>query len=414
MEIELFSPHIGQRRVIEGFADSVHKFCIVSCGRQYGKSLLGMNLMLYWLLKEPNAKGSWISPVYSQCKKVFDEMTTTCHELIDKQNRSDLTIDFVNGSSIKFLSTDNYNSIRGFSFHYMVIDEAAFSKEEAINEAVLPTLTALGKKCLIISTPRSKNWFYQWYLKGKESSDNYISYEGISEENPFTDKNFLHEQQKSLPPDIYRQEYLGEFTDSTADVFRNVSLACIRTQWSDGTGQKTFFGIDTGLSSDFSVLTVISETGQVLFIDRINNLPVQDIAARFSQVLKRYKPVGGYVETNGIGKSMYDLVREQTKVAREFITTNESKTQGVRKLILDMEEGVLELPSKELFPPLYNELNAYSYKITANGAITFNGVGTNDDTVMSLMLANEARSKIVSSAKSFYVGGGVQKKRQYI
>jgi hypothetical protein len=289
----------------------------------------------------------------------------------------------------------------------MVIDEAAFSKEEAINEAVLPTLTALGKKCLIISTPRSKNWFYQWYLKGKESSDNYISYEGISEENPFTDKNFLHEQQKSLPPDIYRQEYLGEFTDSTADVFRNVSLACIRTQWSDGTGQKTFFGIDTGLSSDFSVLTVISETGQVLFIDRINNLPVQDIAARFSQVLKRYKPVGGYVETNGIGKSMYDLLKEHIKVTRDFVTTNESKTQGIRKLILDMEEGVLELPSKELFPQLSNELNAYSYKINANGAITFGGVGMNDDCVISLMLANEARHKIVSSAKSFYVGGSV-------
>jgi hypothetical protein len=72
-----------------------------------------------------------------------------------------------------------------------------------------------------------------------------------------------------------------------------------------------------------------------------------------------------------------------------------------------MEEGVLELPSKELFPQLSNELNAYSYKINANGAITFGGVGMNDDCVISLMLANEARHKIVSSAKSFYVGGSV-------
>jgi hypothetical protein len=39
----------------------------------------------------------------------------------------------------------------------MVVDEAAYVKEEAINEAVFPTLSAIGKKCLIISTPKAKN-----------------------------------------------------------------------------------------------------------------------------------------------------------------------------------------------------------------------------------------------------------------
>lgn len=414
MQVTLFSPHPGQARVIQGFSTSSHKFCCVSTGRQFGKSLLGENLMMYWLLENAESKGCWIAPVYNQCRKVFDEISDVCIKLISSSNRSDLTLNFVNGSSLKFLSADNPDTIRGFSFNYLVIDEAAYIKEDAISKAILPTLTAIGKKCLIISTPKSKNWFYSWYLKGKEPNDIYVSFEGLSEDNPFVDKNFLYEQKKSLPPTIYRQEYLGEFTDSTADVFRNVSFSCIRNNWTDPTGQKAFFGIDTGLSSDFSVLTVISEVGQVLFIDRINNLPVQDIAARFSQVLRRYKPIGGYVETNGIGKSMYDLVKEQIRVTREFVTTNESKTQGIRKLILDMEEGVLELPGKDLFPYLYNELNAYSYKITANGAITFNGIGDKDDCVMSLMLANEARSKIVSSAKSFYVGGGVQTKRQYI
>ena len=106
--------------------------------------------MLYWLLQTPTQKGSWITPVYNQCKKIFQELTNAAHDIIINQNKADLTITFVNGSTLQFLSTDNYNTIRGFSFHYMVIDECAFIKEEAINEAVLPTLTALGRKCLMI------------------------------------------------------------------------------------------------------------------------------------------------------------------------------------------------------------------------------------------------------------------------
>src|SRR6056300_1179753 len=146
MNVTLFKPHPGQKAIISEFADSEHKFGVVATGRQFGKSLLAQNLMLYWLLSNQNMKGAWITPVYNQCKKIFNEITSAAHDIIAKQNKADLTIEFVNGSSIQFLSTDNYNTIRGFSFHYMVIDEAAFIKEEAINEAVLPTLTALGKK----------------------------------------------------------------------------------------------------------------------------------------------------------------------------------------------------------------------------------------------------------------------------
>ena len=50
MQITLFTPHKGQKAIIDNFADSEHKFGVVSTGRQFGKSLLGQNLMLYWLL----------------------------------------------------------------------------------------------------------------------------------------------------------------------------------------------------------------------------------------------------------------------------------------------------------------------------------------------------------------------------
>ena len=52
MDVTLFTPHSGQETIINGFADSSHKFGVVATGRQFGKSLLAQNLMLYWLLSK--------------------------------------------------------------------------------------------------------------------------------------------------------------------------------------------------------------------------------------------------------------------------------------------------------------------------------------------------------------------------
>ena len=159
MKVTLFKPHKGQRAIIDGFADSEHKFGVVATGRQFGKSLLAQNLMLYWLLQTPKQKGAWISPIYNQSKKVFQELSNAAHSIIAHSNKADLTMEFVNGSTLQFLSAERYDSIRGFSFSHMVVDEAAFIKEIAMQEAIYPTLSALGKKCLIISTPKSKTGF---------------------------------------------------------------------------------------------------------------------------------------------------------------------------------------------------------------------------------------------------------------
>ena len=408
MNIQLFKPHPGQRAIIDGFADSTHKFGVVATGRQFGKSLLAQNMMLYWLLKTSGQKGAWIAPVYNQCKKVFSEITNAAYEIITKQNKADLTIEFVNGSTLQFLSTDNYNTIRGFSFNYMVVDEAAFVKEEAINEAVFPTLSALGKKCLIISTPKSKNWFYSHYLKGIDAVGDFISFRGISTDNPHISQTFISEQQRSLPESIFRQEYLAEFTDAGNDVFSNLDNVCILNGWNEPrNGEKYFAGLDFGLTNDFSVCTIVSGTGRVAHIERINGSSYAEIAKSFITNLKRFRVTAGYAEINGPGLPIFELIKSEVRTIKEFYTSNESKNQGIRTLIYDIQEGVLELPHKNFFPHLYNELNAYSYKVNATGTISFNAPsGYHDDTVMSLMLANEARTKSIVKKSSLYVGQG--------
>ena len=98
MKITGFAPHTGQLEVIKGFVTTEHKYGVVVTGRQYGKSLLAINSLLYWVLNNNKTKGCWISPVYKQCKKVYSEIVETCKPIIEDSNKSDLIITFINGS----------------------------------------------------------------------------------------------------------------------------------------------------------------------------------------------------------------------------------------------------------------------------------------------------------------------------
>ena len=414
MQITLFTPHQGQKKVISDFSNSEHKFGTVVTSRQWGKSLLGQNLLLYWLLATPNQKGCWISPIYNQAKKVFQELSDASNSIIQQSNKAELTLKFVNGSTVQFLSSERPDSVRGFSFNYMVVDEAAYVNERGFETAILPTLTAIGKKCLIISTPKSKNWFYKYYLRGLDGSTEYISFKGQSTDNPFIDQSFIAQQRLSLPDDIYRQEYMAEFTDAGSEVFRNVDNACIVSQYINGDKvQRCFIGIDTGLSNDYSVLTVMNESGRILLIDRLRGENINTIASRFNNILSKFKIEGGYVEENGIGAAMRDLVIPKNRRIRGFTTTQDSKTTIVRTLISDLEAGIIELPTKELEPECYKELSLYTYKLSNNGKLSFTHQnGMHDDITDSIMLANKARNEIKTN--KMYIGRSpVQYKPQF-
>jgi len=408
MEITLFTPHIGQKEIIKGFSDSQHKFGVVVTSRQWGKSLLGQNLLLYWLLQKPNQKGCWISPIYNQAKKVFQELSNASHNIVQSSNKADLTIKFLNGSTLQFLSSERPDSVRGFSFHYMVVDEAAYVNERGFETAILPTLTALGKKCLIISTPKSKNWFYKYYLKGISDSTDYISFRGKSTDNPYIDQSFIAEQRLSLPDDIFKQEYLAEFTDASSEVFRGIDNVCVVPNYSNGDRvQRCFIGIDTGLSNDYSVLTIMNEAGRVMFMDRIKGENINTIANKFIGIMSRFNIHGGYIETNGIGRAMYDLIMPKQRKLKGFTTTQDSKTQIVRTLIEDIEATNVELPGKELEPECYKELSLYTYKLNTNGKLSFtHPAGIHDDIVDSIMLANKARNEIQTN--KIYIGRSPQ------
>jgi len=163
------------------------------------------------------------------------------------------------------------------------------------------------------------------------------------------------------------------------------------------------------LSNDFTVLTILDESGSTAKILRFTGTTIEAAASTIIDTLRRYKPRGGYIETNNIGRAIFEQVRSAGIKCKGFTTTQESKLKAVRTLIEDIESGNLMLPSQKLMPECYNELSAYTYKVNTNGKLSFSHPpGMHDDLVDSLWLANSARNELGSSSGGLYVGNMVK------
>jgi len=133
MVYEGFTPHPKQRELINGILTSKSKYHVASIGRQFGKSLMGINLALYWMINNGPSKILWISPTYSQTSKVHKELYSAIAEsgLVKNNNFSANELELKNGSTIIFRSAERYDNIRGLTCDYGILDEAAFMKEDA-------------------------------------------------------------------------------------------------------------------------------------------------------------------------------------------------------------------------------------------------------------------------------------------
>ena len=72
-------------------------------------------------------------------------------------------------------------------------------------------------------------------------------------------------------------------------------------------------------------------------MERFNGKPTTEISQRIIQLSRQYKITGGYIETNGIGRGVYDQVVATFRKIKAWNTTQDNKSSMVRKLIEDIE-----------------------------------------------------------------------------
>ena len=393
--------------MITSILESKSKFHVACVGRQFGKSLMAMNLVLYWGINRGPAKILWVSPVYSQTDKVQKELMAAIGEsgLVKSCNYSSNEITLKNGTQILFRSAERYDNIRGLTCDYGVIDEAAFCKDEAWQEAIRPVFMVRGKKVLFISTPKGKNFFYDLYQLGvSEDYPQYCNYTGTSYDTPYIDPIDIMDAKKTLPENVFKQEYLAAFIDSGGEVFSNLDKNTF-AQYPRPQG-KIFCGIDLGKQEDYTVATFVDSRGQIVDIYRSN---AQEWTTMVNEILIRIRKHNATVmiEVNSIGDVIFEMVKKQWQDTHPFVTTSKSKQEIIEGLILDMNDVAITIPDVGLFSWLYNELSmfTYSYNPKTRSIKYGHPSGQHDDTVISLAIANYNRKQNKTMGTYAVMGG---------
>ena len=398
--IELFTPHTGQKKIIDEFVvgNEDKKWAIILTGRQFGKSLLAMNAMLYWLLKTPKSKGVFVSLYTNQLDAVYYEIVDYASQLIRSNNASTKRIMLKNGSELVMRSAENIRALRGYTFDYGILDEAAFIKNDAM-KVIRPTFVVKGKKVMIISTPWIKNWFHDYYKLGVSTKDKhkeYCSFKAISTDNPFFPMSELEAAKETLPKSAIRQEYYAEFVDDAGGVFTGFSNCCVVEEYKAKYKKPVYVGIDIAVAgtenSDYTVVAIMNENGRVINIERWRDGNTESQIKRIQDVLSGYDVRSGYIEINQ-ERGIWQEINKTYDTIQDWFTTKKNKPGIIQNMKLDIEKKIIKLPQQTCDEETFIEISDFTFENTESGYVKYSApTGGHDDAVIALALANEARN----------------------
>lgn len=202
----------GQREISESTA----RFKVVIAGRRWGKTHLAVREMAK-AARFPNRNIWYVAPTYRMCKQiVWDNLK---HKLMDlnwvtKVNESDLTILLKNGSKISLRGADNPDALRGVSLDYCVLDEFAMIDSMAWTSVLRPTLSDRKGSAMFISTPTGRNWAYDLYQKGLDSTEeSWASFSYTTVQGGNVSPEEIEAARNDLDSRTFRQEYEATFEE---------------------------------------------------------------------------------------------------------------------------------------------------------------------------------------------------------
>jgi hypothetical protein len=200
---------------------------LLLCARQTGKSTTCGALALHTAIYESGSLTLLISRSHDQAKELFKRALQLYERLPGAPRRIDdskLKLELANGSRILSLP-NNENTIRGYSAHLVILDEAARVDDDLV-AAIMPMLATTEGGLVALTTPYGRRgWFYEAWCAGDWERTKILA-----TECPRITPEFLAEQRALLGEWRYRQEFCVEFVDTDEQFF---SSAVIEASLSD-------------------------------------------------------------------------------------------------------------------------------------------------------------------------------------
>jgi len=316
------------------------------------------------------------------------------------------SIQLMNGSQIIALPCGpDGASLRGYTAHLVVMDEAAFMPEDVIASVIFPMLATTNGKAVMLSTPWGRDHIFYRSFK----NPNYWSQHVRAEECPRISKEFLEEQRYGIGDLRYKMEYEAEFVEDENSFFsQDLIRECVEDFDLIDEGQLKvegkiagdyFLGADFGKRVDYSVVVLLKEEEnerlRLVFLKQFAlGTPYTEVVAFIQRVNQKFDVVNGFVDQSAVGESLVEEIKEFASQIGGVTFTAKIKQDMMILLQTRMEQKRLILP---LDRALLSQMNEQQYRFgrakptekpEEKGIMTFyHPSGTHDDQLWSLALA---------------------------
>lgn len=269
-------PRPAQIPVLNALNNPKYRFIVCPLARRSGKSFIAYEMGFLKAL-EPNVNILIMSADYSLCGIGWNHIVKLIAKFgieTDKMNAKDREIYLRNGSMIKLGSVGKAGSCVGRSYDLIIFDECALHSKggDAFQVELLPTLDKPLSKCLFISTPRGKNYYYEYFMRGfDKDKPEWASIHATVYANPDMAPSIIAAARRDNTKAYFEQEYMASFDTAVGQIyteFDDDNIEDLSNMYFPFSEFENLYGLDFGFKDPDAVVCFKRhiETGKVYLV----------------------------------------------------------------------------------------------------------------------------------------------------
>jgi len=378
-----YHPRPVQRKIHQAL--ETHRFCVLVTHRQLGKTVCAVNHLLKSALKNtrPHARYFYVAPLLKQAKLLaWDYLKRYASPLPNvRVYEGELSLKLPNDSRIWVCGADNPDALRGTYADGVVLDEYAQIKPDVFSEIIRPMLLSRDGWVVFMGTPKGQNAFFDLFIRAQKNAirEPHLWWVGIfrADESGVIPRAELARLQQETPEAIFRQEYLCDFSASSADILLpidEVVRACARHYSpSELKEAPKIIGIDPARFGDDRSVIFFRQGCQALEPLVFTHLDNMTLAARAAHEIDRFRPDAVFIDS-GCGGGVIDRLRQLGYAVTEvaFGAAASRSTQYANKraeMWSEMAQWVKEVGALPDMPALKADLCSVCYDYDVSGRL---------------------------------------------
>lgn len=333
----------------EKMIDTFHKnrFVINLLPRQMGKTITVAAFLLHYSIFNPEKsvgilanKAATAREILARMKRMIENLPFFLQPGIKEYNKG--SVEFGNGSVVMAAATSS-DSIRGFSFNVVYLDEFAFvDGADEFYTSTYPVISSgRDTKVLITSTPNGMNLFHKIWTEAKLQQNDFVPIQVHWSENPNRDEQWKQTTLRNIGEKRFAQEYECTFYGSSGTLIDGKKLAeltwakpiketeNLKVYESPRKGNSYVMTVDVseGAGSDFTVINITDisdETYKQVAVWRSNRTSPLILPEILERLAIQYNNANVLIETNSVGAQVATMLYHEYEYENIIITKNKN------------------------------------------------------------------------------------------